>query len=269
MKILESVRTSFPPSHIISLSLPFFRNSSSLVPQTTHTPGLSVLDNPQRHFNTAALPTTSSSSTPLTLQQSYNRHPPRHHFLHLSTLISIQLSDTMPAIKKVAMASPTKVNAIKATLERAQRSRKELAQRIETKPKPVVAVPAKGKIIKKNPPLSSLFHKPTRPSLFAPHANSNGIDVYSNASTYNVDKGYDLVRPSANTKSYKMTEKHSLRSSGSKGYASVTITRTARMPALLIAPRAEEKSCLKKPELLAEWMAEQALKENVIPKEAL
>ena len=160
-------------------------------------------------------------------------------------------------------------------MERAQRLQKELAPRIESKPKPVVAEPAKRKVIKKNPPLSSLFHKPTRPSLLAAYANSKGIDVYNNnISNYNTDKGYDLVRPSANTKTYKMTEKHSLRSSGSKGYASVTITRTARMPALLIAPRAEKASCLKKPELLAEWVAEQALrdemgKENITPKEAL
>ncbi|KAK4937813.1 hypothetical protein LTR10_021616 [Elasticomyces elasticus] len=181
----------------------------------------------------------------------------------------------MPAIKKVAMAPPTKVNAIKATLERAQRSRKELVQRIETKPKPVVAEPAKQKIIKKSPPLSTLFHKPTRPSLLAAHANSKGININSSTSiSNNADKGYDLVRPSANVKKYKMTEKHSLRSSGSKGYASVTITRTVRMPTLLIAPRAEDNSCLKKPALLAEWVAEQALKkdmekENITPNGAL
>ena len=56
------------------------------------------------------------------------------------------------------------------------------------------------------------------------------------------DRGYDLVRPSPGMRPYKMTEKHRF------GRSQKTITRTVKVPKFLIAPRAEDRSCVRNQE---------------------
>lgn len=258
-----SMRTSHGFSYIASFSLSLFHYiypSHTTLPDRQLDHSSTTLDNTSSHQTTTSTPLTDNNHTSTASPSTPSPSPLLTDlYEHLETL----LPDNMPAIQKVAM-SPPKINVGKATIERLQlagRLHKETVQRIETKPKPVAAEPAKPKRVKRAAP--SLFHKPTRPMTSSTVTANN-----NNNNDTNTDKGYDLVRPSANLKTYKMTDQQSLRSSRSSAFKSVTVTRKATAPRWLFAPRAEDNSCVKKPELLAELMARNTL-EKEREKEAL
>jgi hypothetical protein len=146
----------------------------------------------------------------------------------------------MPGIQKIALKAPAAgVMTFKGRCQ--QFSAPFIARTVASEPKPVVT--------KRRAPPSIFVKQAPRVTSASPSSSSTAGDK----SLSDADKGYDLVRPSAQMRPYKMTEKHR------RGRGHVTITRTAKVPKLLIAPRPVDKSCVRKASVLEELMAKEAL----------
>lgn len=95
-------------------------------------------------------------------------------------------------------------------------------------------------------PKPCIFHKADKKAVYNPDPT-----MFKSATP--AQQGYDLVRPSKGMKAYKMTETVQTATRRNK-----TITRTAQPPRFMIAPRQENLSAVRKPEVLEDIMRREA-----------